>query len=65
MSIIRMLLLFTKLLQLGLKALTQLSLQPVSLEQEELADSFASVDWIAYQGAPTGGISGEELLPTW
>ena len=36
MSIIRMLLLFTKLLQLGLKALTQLSLQPVSLEQEEL-----------------------------
>ena len=65
MSIIRMLLLFTKLLQLGLKALTQLSLQPVSLEQEELADSFASVDWIAYQGAPTGGISGEELFPTW
>ena len=36
MSIIRMLLLFTKLLQLGLKALTQLSLQPVSLEQEEM-----------------------------
>ncbi|XP_066023267.1 uncharacterized protein [Pocillopora verrucosa] len=29
------------------------------------ADSFASVDWIAYQGAPTGGISGEELFPTW
>ena len=36
MSIIRMLLLFTKLLQLGLKALTPLSLQPVSLEQEEM-----------------------------
>ena len=36
MSIIWMLLLFTKLLQLGLKALTQLSLQPVSLEQEEM-----------------------------
>ena len=31
-----MLLLFTKLLQLGLKALTPLSLQPVSLEQEEM-----------------------------
>ena len=29
------------------------------------ADSFASVDWIAYQGAPKGGISGEELFPTW
>ena len=31
-----MLLLFTKVLQLGLKALTPLSFQPVSLEQEEM-----------------------------
>ena len=29
------------------------------------ADSFATVDWIAYQGAPPGGVAGEETFPRW
>ncbi|KAM7430200.1 hypothetical protein ABFA07_019055 [Porites harrisoni] len=29
------------------------------------ADSFATVDWIAYQGAPPGGVAGEEKFPRW
>ncbi|PFX13619.1 RNA-directed DNA polymerase from mobile element jockey [Stylophora pistillata] len=27
--------------------------------------TFASVDWLAYQGAPDGGVSGEMDMPTW
>ena len=29
------------------------------------ADSFATVDWIAYQGAPPGGVAGEEKFSRW
>jgi len=29
------------------------------------ADSFATVDWIAYQGAPPGGVTGEEKFSRW
>nr|XP_058960676.1 uncharacterized protein LOC131787615 [Pocillopora verrucosa] len=29
------------------------------------ADSFALIDWVAYQGAPPGGIAGEEMFLTW
>ena len=28
-------------------------------------ETFATVDWLAYQGAPDGGVSGEMDLPTW
>ena len=28
-------------------------------------DSFATVDWVAYQGAPPGGITGEETFSRW
>ena len=27
--------------------------------------SFATVDWIAYQGAPPGGVAGKEKFPRW
>lgn len=29
------------------------------------SNSFATVDWIAYQGAPPGGITGEEKFSRW
>ncbi|XP_015771384.1 PREDICTED: uncharacterized protein LOC107349712 [Acropora digitifera] len=29
------------------------------------SDSFATVDWIAYQGAPRGGIAGEKTFSRW
>lgn len=29
------------------------------------ADSFATVDWVAYQGAPSGGVAGEEKFSRW
>lgn len=29
------------------------------------SDSFATVDWIAYQGAPSGGVTGEEKFSRW
>ena len=29
------------------------------------ADSFATVDWVAYQGAPSGGLAGEEIFSRW
>ena len=28
-------------------------------------DSFATVDWVAYQGAPPGGVAGEETFSRW
>lgn len=28
-------------------------------------DSFATVDWVAYQGSPSGGVAGEELFSRW
>ncbi|CAH3019584.1 unnamed protein product [Porites evermanni] len=28
-------------------------------------ETFATVDWLAYQGAPDGGVSGEMDMPTW
>ena len=28
-------------------------------------DSFATVDWVAYQGAPSGGVAGEEMFSRW
>ena len=28
-------------------------------------ETFATVDWLAYQGAPDGGVSGEIDMPTW
>ena len=28
-------------------------------------ETFATVDWLAYQGAPDGGVSGEMDIPTW
>lgn len=28
-------------------------------------ETFATVDWLAYQGAPDGGVSGEVDMPTW
>ena len=29
------------------------------------SDSFATIDWVAYQGAPPGGIAGEETFSRW
>ena len=29
------------------------------------SDSFATIDWVAYQGAPPGGVSGEEMFSRW
>ena len=29
------------------------------------ADSFATIDWIAYQGAPPWGVAGEEMFSRW
>ena len=29
------------------------------------SDSFATVDWVAYQGAPSGGVAGEEEFSRW
>ncbi len=29
------------------------------------SDSFATIDWIAYQGAPSGGVAGEEMFTGW
>ena len=29
------------------------------------SDSFALIDWMAYQGAPPGGVAGEEMFLTW
>nr|XP_058961641.1 uncharacterized protein LOC131788567 [Pocillopora verrucosa] len=29
------------------------------------SDSFADVDWVAYQGAPSGGVAGEEKFSRW
>ena len=26
---------------------------------------FATVDWLAYQGAPDGGVSGKTRMPQW
>ena len=28
-------------------------------------ETFATVDWLAYQGAPDGGVSGQMDMPTW
>ncbi|XP_078382499.1 uncharacterized protein LOC144665190 isoform X3 [Oculina patagonica] len=29
------------------------------------SDSFATIDWVAYQGAPPGGVAGEEMFSRW
>ncbi|XP_078382502.1 uncharacterized protein LOC144665191 isoform X2 [Oculina patagonica] len=29
------------------------------------SDSFATIDWVAYQGAPPGGVAGEEAFSRW
>ncbi len=29
------------------------------------SDSFATIDWVAYQGAPSGGVAGEEMFSRW
>ncbi|XP_078381906.1 uncharacterized protein LOC144664627 isoform X3 [Oculina patagonica] len=29
------------------------------------SDSFATIDWVAYQGAPSGGVVGEEMFSRW
>ena len=29
------------------------------------SDSFATVDWVAYQGAPSGGVAGEKWFSRW
>lgn len=29
------------------------------------SDSFATIDWIAHQGAPSGGVVGEEMFARW
>ena len=29
------------------------------------SDSFATIDWIAYQGAPSGGVVGEKMFSRW
>ena len=29
------------------------------------AQDFAAVDWMAYQGAPDGGVAGKTRLPEW
>ena len=33
--------------------------------ERKSGDSFATVDWLAYQGAPEGAVSGEMDMPTW
>ncbi|XP_078382504.1 uncharacterized protein LOC144665192 isoform X1 [Oculina patagonica] len=29
------------------------------------SDSFATIDWVAYQGAPSGGVAGEKMFSRW
>ncbi|XP_078382811.1 uncharacterized protein LOC144665431 [Oculina patagonica] len=29
------------------------------------SDSFATIDWVAYQGSPSGGVVGEEMFSRW
>ncbi|KAL9963348.1 hypothetical protein ACROYT_G032545 [Oculina patagonica] len=29
------------------------------------SDSFATIDWVAYQGSPSGGVAGEEMFSRW
>ena len=29
------------------------------------SDSFATIDWIAHQGAPSGGVAGQEKFSRW
>ncbi len=29
------------------------------------SDSFATIDWVAHQGAPPGGVAGEEMFSRW
>ena len=33
--------------------------------EKKTGQSFATVDWLAYQGAPDGGVSGSLDMPTW
>ena len=33
--------------------------------EKKNGQTFATVDWLAYQGAPNGGVSGEMDMPTW
>ena len=33
--------------------------------EKKNGQEFATVDWLAYQGAPDGGVSGEMDMPTW
>ena len=33
--------------------------------EKKNGQAFATVDWLAYQGAPDGGVSGEMDMPTW
>lgn len=33
--------------------------------ERRIGETFATVDWLAYQGAPDGGVSGEVDMPTW
>ena len=33
--------------------------------ERQTSSSFASIDWLAYQGAPGGGVSGGMDMPTW
>ena len=34
-------------------------------KQNHDGQELATVDWLAYQGAPDGGVSGEMDMPTW
>ena len=33
--------------------------------EKKNGQALATVDWLAYQGAPDGGVSGEMDMPTW
>ena len=32
---------------------------------DRLTEEFVTVDWMAYQGAPDGGVSGKTRVPEW
>ena len=32
---------------------------------DRVTQEFATVDWMAYQGAPDGGVAGKTVLPEW
>ena len=62
--------------ELGIKNLIRkLSIQPIHFylkvcvtaagRNDRSTEEFATVDWMAYQGAPDGGVTGKVRVPKW